>query len=82
MDAYYSRCWSIVDRQCGDVQTGYEAWIDSGVDFSQLKGSDKVGVYVGACSSDAHSMWLDDIPSISGSRPKLESASVVCLHAS
>eukprot|EP00884_Botryococcus_braunii_P011836 jgi/Botrbrau1/20653/Bobra.113_1s0077.1 len=48
------------------LETGYEAWIDSGVDFNYLRGSDKVGVYVGACSADAHAMWLDDIPNISG----------------
>lgn len=45
------------------VHTGYEAWIDYGVDFSYLRGSNRVRAYVGACASDAHAMWLADISS-------------------
>eukprot|EP00884_Botryococcus_braunii_P022876 jgi/Botrbrau1/9272/Bobra.180_1s0029.1 len=48
------------------LETGYEAWMDSGVDFTSLRGSDRVGVYVGACGSDAYCTWLTDIPKLTG----------------
>ena len=48
------------------LEVSYEAWVDAGVDFSALRGSDKVGVYVGACGSETHAQWLGDIPSITG----------------
>eukprot|EP00884_Botryococcus_braunii_P006104 jgi/Botrbrau1/15495/Bobra.43_2s0112.1 len=44
------------------LEAGYEAWIDTGLEFNQLRGSSKVGVYVGACGSDAHGLWLTDVP--------------------
>ncbi len=43
--------------------------MDSGVEVGQLRGSERVGVYVGACGSDAHAAWLQDIPNITGSPP-------------
>ena len=48
------------------LEVSYEAWVDAGVDFSALRGSNKVGVYVGACGSETHAQWLGDIDSISG----------------
>lgn len=48
------------------LEVSYEAWVDAGVDFSALRGSDRVGVYVGACGSETHAQWLGDIPSITG----------------
>lgn len=56
----------------GQVQAGYEAWVDSGLDFTHLRGSSRVGVYVGACGSDAHGLWLTDVPSITGGWPLLQ----------
>ena len=48
------------------LEVAYEAWMDAGVDFAALRGSDRVGVYVGACGSETHAQWLGDIPSITG----------------
>lgn len=48
------------------LEVSYEAWVDAGVDFSALRGSDRVGVYVGACGSETHAQWLGDIPNITG----------------
>ncbi|EIE23140.1 hypothetical protein COCSUDRAFT_47508 [Coccomyxa subellipsoidea C-169] len=48
------------------LEVAYEAWVDAGVDFSALRGSEKVGVYVGACGSETHAQWLGDIDSITG----------------
>ncbi len=48
------------------LEVAYEAWVDAGVDFSALRGSKKVGVYVGACGSETHAQWLGDIDSITG----------------
>ena len=48
------------------LEVAYEAWMDAGVDFSELRGSDRVGVYVGACGSETHAQWLGDIPNITG----------------
>jgi hypothetical protein len=54
------------------LQAGYEAWMDSGVEFNQLRGSKRVGVYVGATHSDATSIWLADIPNITGELPNTQ----------
>ena len=48
------------------LEVSYEAWVDAGVDFSELRASNRVGVYVGACGSETHAQWLGDIPSITG----------------
>lgn len=48
------------------LQVGYEAWIDTGLELAHLRGSNRVGVYVGACASDAFNIWLSDIPNITG----------------
>lgn len=48
------------------LEVSYEAWLDAGVDFNGLRGSDRVGVYVGACGSETHAQWLGDIPNITG----------------
>jgi fatty acid synthase len=48
------------------LEVAYEAWVDAGVDFSALRGSNRVGVYVGACGSETHAQWLGDIPNITG----------------
>ena len=36
------------------LEVSWEAWIDSGVDVSSLRGSQKVGVYIGCCGSEVH----------------------------
>jgi hypothetical protein len=38
----------------------------AGIDFRTLRGSDRVGVYVGACGSEMHATWIKDIPTITG----------------
>lgn len=40
--------------------------MDTGVEFWRLRGSERVGVYVGACGSDAHAAWLENVPNITG----------------
>ena len=59
------------------LEVAYEAWMDAGVDFAALRGSDRVGVYVGACGSETHAQWLGDIPNITGVCPGLFSAALV-----
>ncbi len=47
------------------LEVSYEALIDAGMSLDEMKGS-KTGVYIGACSSDAHKGWLQNRESISG----------------
>lgn len=48
------------------VKVGYEAWVDSGVAFNQLSGSDRVGVYVGTFGADALGIFTADPAQITG----------------
>jgi fatty acid synthase len=48
------------------LEVAYEAWIDAGLDFSALRGSEKVGVYVGTCGSETHAQYLGDVDNITG----------------
>jgi fatty acid synthase len=41
-------------------------WPATGIDFHALRGSKRVGCYVGACGTEAHGVWLADMPAISG----------------
>lgn len=34
------------------LEVSWEAWMDSGVDVQQLRGSHRVGVYIGCCGSE------------------------------
>lgn len=36
------------------LEVSWEAWMDSGVDFTKLRGSSRVGVYIGCCGSEVH----------------------------
>lgn len=47
------------------LEISYEALVDAGISLNELKGS-KTGVYIGACSSDAHKGWLQNRELISG----------------
>eukprot|EP00884_Botryococcus_braunii_P002850 jgi/Botrbrau1/12566/Bobra.0169s0101.1 len=48
------------------LEVGYEAWVDSGVAFTQLSGSDRVGVYVGIFGADALGTFTADPAQITG----------------
>ena len=48
------------------LEVSHEAWTDAGIDPRGLRGSDRVGVYVGACGSELHSQWLFSVPDITG----------------
>ena len=48
------------------LEVTHEAFIDSGVDYKALRGSSRVGVYLGCCGSEVHAMWLSDYNSITG----------------
>lgn len=48
------------------VKVGYEAWVDSGINFNQLKGSDRVGVYVGVWGADYLGITTSDPGLITG----------------
>ena len=48
------------------LEVSHEAWTDAGIDPRALRGSDRVGVYVGACGSELHSQWLFSVPDITG----------------
>ncbi|EIE22203.1 ketoacyl-synt-domain-containing protein [Coccomyxa subellipsoidea C-169] len=48
------------------LEVAYEAWVDAGIDFRALRGSERVGVYVGSCGSEIHAQWVADIDSITG----------------
>ena len=48
------------------LEVSWEAWMDAGIDVQQLRGSRKVGVYIGCCGSEVHAGWLADIPNITG----------------
>lgn len=34
------------------LEVSWEAWVDSGVDMNKLRGSSRVGVYIGCCGSE------------------------------
>jgi len=34
------------------LEVSWEAWMDSGIDVNQLRGSSRVGVYIGCCGSE------------------------------
>lgn len=34
------------------LEVSWEAWTDSGIDVSKLRGSNRVGVYIGCCGSE------------------------------
>lgn len=36
------------------LEVSWEAWVDSGIDVSKLRGSNRVGVYIGCCGSEVH----------------------------
>ena len=48
------------------LEVTHEAFMDSGVDYKALRGSSRVGVYLGCCGSEVHAMWLSDYNSITG----------------
>lgn len=48
------------------LELSYEALVDSNLDFNKVCGSEKVGVYVGSCFSDAHKGWLKDVDAVTG----------------
>ena len=37
------------------LEVSWEAWMDSGIDVNQLRGSSRVGVYIGCCGSEVPS---------------------------
>lgn len=48
------------------LEVTHEAFVDSGVDYKALRGSSRVGVYLGCCGSEVHAMWLSDYNNITG----------------
>lgn len=48
------------------LEVTHEAFVDSGVDYKSLRGSSRVGVYLGCCGSEVHAMWLSDYNNITG----------------
>jgi acyl transferase domain-containing protein len=49
------------------LQVGYEAWVDSGIDFKALAGSDRVGVYAATpFGADAFSLMTANASEITG----------------
>ena len=48
------------------LEVTHEAFVDSGVDYKSLRGSPRVGVYLGCCGSEVHAMWLSDYNNITG----------------
>ena len=48
------------------LEVTHEAFVDSGIDYKSLRGSSKVGVYLGCCGSEVHAMWLSDYNNITG----------------
>lgn len=45
------------------LEVSWEAWMDSGVDVNKLKGSDRVGVYIGCCGSEVLESFSADVTS-------------------
>lgn len=43
------------------LEVAHEALVDAGVDLAALRGSERVGVYVGACGSEARCSAGQDI---------------------
>ncbi len=48
------------------LEVTHEAWVDSGVDYRAMRGSARVGVYLGCCGSEVHAMWLSNYNDITG----------------
>lgn len=48
------------------LEVTHEAFVDSGIDYKALRGSPRVGVYLGCCGSEVHAMWLSDYNNITG----------------
>ena len=48
------------------LEVTHEAWVDSGVDYRAMRGSARVGVYMGCCGSEVHAMWLSNYNDITG----------------
>ena len=51
------------------LEVTHEAWVDSGVDYRAMRGSARVGVYLGCCGSEVHAMWLSNYNDITGYEP-------------
>lgn len=64
---YILRCAQKMDPQMRKLlEVTHEAFVDSGIDYKALRGSPKVGVYLGCCGSEVHAMWLSDYNNITG----------------
>ena len=55
---------TLINLMSGGQQAGVPD--RAGLDFNALRGSDRVGVYVGACGSETHGQWLSDPLAITG----------------
>ena len=40
------------------LEVSWEAWMDAGVDVNKLRGSERVGVYIGCCGSEVQNAYL------------------------
>ena len=62
-----SACVQKMDPQMRKLlEVTHEAFVDSGIDYKALRGSPRVGVYLGCCGSEVHAMWLSDYNNITG----------------
>lgn len=44
------------------LEVSWEAWVDSGVDVNELRGSTRVGVYIGCCGSEVILAFVISLP--------------------
>ena len=50
------------------LEVSWEAWVDSGVDVNKLRGSSRVGVYIGCCGSEV-SLPTSLVPAVIDLKP-------------
>ena len=67
VDAHFWPALQKMDPQMRKLlEVTHEAWVDSGVDYRAMRGSARVGVYLGCCGSEVHAMWLSNYNDITG----------------